>query len=108
MLSTSLVRDEIKSIRARRRGSVVGGMLIGGLIGAGIFGIVKYATYTPPTGWSFGPNSPQAAFNEGAVIGFILGLPIGAGIGSNSFKTFKIDGNQEKYELFLQQVRSTK
>jgi len=84
-------------IRTKR--SVGNNILIGTLVGSGLFATVGVATANPDEFLGYTPA-------EGAAIGIILGAPAGAIVGTLSIvfknpKTFTIEGDVEKWKAFL-------
>lgn len=104
---TSYVDIPVKTIGTiRTKKSVGNNVLIGSLMGAAVVGGIGAATAEPDAeimGYTAG---------EGFIIGVIFGAPTGAIIGTFSAglknsKTFKIDGDLEKWKAFREHLTAT-
>jgi len=104
--------SEIKSIQIHGKGSVGRRLGIGAGTGFLLGGIIGYASYTPTytcRGCAVFDDALQAGSAAiGAVFGGVAGLVVGAVVGLSSDKEFKIDGNQARFDLFVNEFAGNK
>ncbi|HET7899252.1 MAG TPA: hypothetical protein VFL47_16310 [Flavisolibacter sp.] len=93
---------KLAMIKFRKKGAPGRGALIGAVVGIGIGAGIGFASGDdPPDQWfSFTAGEKAASL---ALLGVVLGTPIGAIIGSNS-ETFQIDGKKENFRALQQAV----
>lgn len=89
--------------------------LIGGVVGAGLGWMIGYNSYPSESsansypgnsngGWHINIGSADMSGSGGAVIGFLLGAPIGAAIGSTN-KKHRIRGERGEFHKLVKKVR---
>ncbi len=93
---------DVDYIGIHKLGSGAVGAIIGGAVGAGLGFVIGAASHKGSNGTlSYNPDTSGAGLG---ILGFLIGTPIGAAIGSSN-KRINILGKREKYDEFLKMVK---
>ena len=100
-LQKNIAVSNIGYIKTKRSGAH--NVFIGSMIGAGVVAIAGAASAQPDATWF------AYSAGDGALVGIILGLPVGAALGALSIplknsKTYLVNGDLVKWKVFESEV----